>query len=48
VFEHRPLIVVDAANVIGSRPDGWWRDRQAAARRLIESLRRGWERTPTW
>jgi len=21
-----PLIVVDAANVVGSRPDGWWRD----------------------
>ena len=27
-------LVVDAANVIGSRPDGWWRDRQGAARRL--------------
>jgi len=21
-----PLIVVDAANVVGSRPDGWLRD----------------------
>jgi hypothetical protein len=20
-------LVVDAANVVGSRPDGWWRDR---------------------
>lgn len=28
------LIVVDAANVIGSRPDGWWRDRAGAALRL--------------
>jgi 8-oxo-dGTP diphosphatase len=27
-------LVVDAANVVGSRPDGWWRDRAAAARRL--------------
>lgn len=30
----RPSIVVDAANVIGSVPDGWWRDRAAAAERL--------------
>jgi hypothetical protein len=27
-------LVVDAANVVGSRPDGWWRDRPGAARRL--------------
>ena len=27
-------VVVDAANVVGSRPDGWWRDRPGAARRL--------------
>ena len=26
---------MDASNVIGSRPDGWWRDRDGAARRLI-------------
>ncbi|MGW4716681.1 NYN domain-containing protein [Nocardia sp. NPDC004260] len=32
------LIVVDAANVIGSRPDGWWRDRSGAARRLLERM----------
>jgi uncharacterized protein YaiI (UPF0178 family) len=31
--------LVDAMNVIGSRPDGWWRDREGAARRLIEALR---------
>jgi predicted RNA-binding protein with PIN domain len=36
----RPLIVVDAANVIGSRPDGWWRDRAGAARRLLSRLAR--------
>jgi hypothetical protein len=30
--------VVDAANVVGSRPDGWWRDRAGAAARLHERL----------
>jgi len=33
-----PRWVVDASNVIGSRPDGWWRDRAGAARRLVASL----------
>lgn len=33
-----PLLVVDAANVIGSVPDGWWRDRAAAAARLRDAL----------
>lgn len=34
----RPVtVVVDAANVVGSRPDGWWRDREGAARRLIDT-----------
>lgn len=32
------VLVVDAANVVGSRPDGWWKDRAAAARRLHEHL----------
>ena len=27
-------------NVVGSRPDGWWRDRRAAMRRLVEELER--------
>ena len=27
-------MVVDVANVMGARPDGWWRDRAGAARRL--------------
>lgn len=31
-------LVVDAANVVGSRPDGWWRDRPGAASRLLEAL----------
>ncbi|WP_067813748.1 hypothetical protein [Nocardia inohanensis] len=33
-----PLIVVDAANVVGSKPNGWWRDRPGAARRLLQDL----------
>ena len=31
-------LVVDGMNVIGARPDGWWRDRDAAVRRLVERL----------
>jgi 8-oxo-dGTP pyrophosphatase MutT (NUDIX family) len=31
-------IIVDGANVMGSRPDGWWRDRAGAARRLRDQL----------
>ena len=33
-----PLLVVDAANVVGSVPDGWWRDRKGAAQRLRDAL----------
>lgn len=33
------LLLVDAANVVGSRPDGWWRDRAGAARRFVGELR---------
>jgi hypothetical protein len=32
------VLVVDIANVMGSRPDGWWRDRAAAATRLLNGL----------
>ncbi|WP_062292494.1 NUDIX domain-containing protein [Demequina phytophila] len=35
---HRPALVVDAANVVGSVPDGWWRDRAGAAQRLLDRL----------
>ena len=35
------MLVVDAANVVGSRPDGWWRDRPGAAHRLHEQLATG-------
>lgn len=31
-------LVVDAANVVGTRPDGWWRDRAGAAARLRDKL----------
>jgi len=34
----RVELVVDAANVVGSRPDGWWRDRPGAAARLVAAL----------
>jgi predicted RNA-binding protein with PIN domain len=34
----QPTLVVDAMNVIGSRPNGWWRDRGRAIRRFVESL----------
>lgn len=34
----RPAVVVDAANVVGSVPDGWWRDRAGAAGRLLGDI----------
>jgi 8-oxo-dGTP diphosphatase len=37
-LERRLVLVVDAANVVGSRPDGWWRDRAGAAARLRDRL----------
>lgn len=33
------VLVVDAANVIGSRPTGWWKDRAGAARSFVDRLR---------
>lgn len=32
------IVVVDVANVLGSRPDGWWRDRAGAAGRLLDRM----------
>ncbi|MFF3613314.1 NTP pyrophosphohydrolase [Streptomyces sp. NPDC002580] len=32
------LLIVDGANVVGSVPDGWWRDRRGAAERLRDAL----------
>jgi hypothetical protein len=34
------MLLLDAANVIGSRPTGWWRDRAGAARRFVGEVRR--------
>src|SRR5262245_4151642 len=32
------MLVVDGNNVMGSRPDGWWKDRAGAARRLVTQI----------
>ena len=34
IWIHEPTVVVDVANVMGARADGWWRDRAGAALRL--------------
>ncbi|MFD0265252.1 NYN domain-containing protein [Streptomyces sp. NPDC127106] len=34
------VLIVDGANVVGSVPDGWWRDRRGAAERLRDRLAR--------
>jgi hypothetical protein len=33
-------LIIDAANVIGSVPDGWWHDRRGAAERLRDRIAR--------
>jgi hypothetical protein len=33
------MLLIDAANVIGARPTGWWRDRPGAARELVARVR---------
>ena len=38
LLEVRASVVVDAANVVGSVPDGWWKDRAGAAARLRDRL----------
>jgi hypothetical protein len=38
VTEGRPLLVVDAANVVGGIPDGWWRRRAEATELLRDAL----------
>jgi 8-oxo-dGTP diphosphatase len=35
---YRLVVVVDVANVMGSRADGWWRDRRGAAERLRDEI----------
>ena len=32
------VLIVDGANVVGSRPTGWWRDRAGAATRLHQAI----------
>ena len=32
------VLIVDGANVVGSRPNGWWRDRAGAAERLHQAF----------
>lgn len=34
----RLALIVDAANVVGSRPDGWWHDRAGATQRLLDAI----------
>jgi 8-oxo-dGTP diphosphatase len=34
----RPTVVVDVANVVGSVPDGWWKDRPGAAARMLDAV----------
>jgi hypothetical protein len=34
------VVLVDVANTVGSRPDGWWRDRAGATARLLDRLAR--------
>lgn len=38
-------LVVDVANLLGSRPNGWWKDRAGATTRLLEELSAGMPRT---
>ena len=40
LLARRPAVVVDAANVVGAVPDGWWKDRAGAAQRLIGRVAR--------
>ena len=34
----QPRMFVDGNNVMGSRPNGWWRDRAGAARRIVAEI----------
>jgi predicted RNA-binding protein with PIN domain len=44
--EARRRLIVDGNNVIGSRPDGWWKDREGASRRLVAELQQRAATTP--
>ena len=34
----KPTVLVDGNNVMGARPDGWWRNRPEAAQRLVAEI----------
>ncbi len=38
LLDVRPVVVIDVANVVGSVPDGWWRDRAGATARLLAAI----------
>ncbi len=38
LLHRHEVVVVDAANVVGSTPDGWWNDRAGAAQRLLDAI----------
>src|SRR5699024_196958 len=38
-------LIVDMANLVGSRPDGWWRDRVGATERMLDALAAGLPKT---
>ena len=38
IAQFAPTVVVDVANVMGARADGWWRDRAGAALRLSREV----------
>jgi 8-oxo-dGTP pyrophosphatase MutT (NUDIX family) len=38
LLSRHEVVVVDAANVVGSRPDGWWNDRAGATARLLRQV----------
>jgi hypothetical protein len=33
------MLLIDAANVVGSQPTGWWRDRAGAAQTFVQRVR---------
>ncbi len=37
-LDREVALVVDTANLLGSRPDGWWRDRAGSTSRLLAEL----------
>ncbi len=38
LLETRSVLLIDVANVLGARPDGWWRDRPGATERLLSAI----------